>query len=106
MKSKNIIKPLVKKMSSLRFSFAMFTFFVALNCLLSNYTMAQNNVGIGVLVPAPTSLLDLTANDKGLLVPRLTLVQRDAIVLPATGLLIYNTDCNVFNYFNGIVWLL
>ena len=105
MKSKNIIKPLVKKMSSLRFSFAMFTFFVALNCLLSNYTMAQNNVGIGVLVPDSTALLDLTANDKGLLVPRLTLVQRDAIVLPATGLLIYNTDCNVFNYFNGIVWL-
>ncbi|MES2141165.1 MAG: hypothetical protein V4511_15770, partial [Bacteroidota bacterium] len=66
---------------------------------------AQNNVGIGILVPAPSSLLDLTASDKGLLIPRLSVLQRDAIASPATGLLIYNTDCNVFNYYNGATWV-
>ncbi len=65
---------------------------------------SQNNMGIGTLNPHPSSLLDLTALDKGLLIPRMTVVQRNAIASPATGLLIYNTDCNVFNYWNGTTW--
>jgi hypothetical protein len=63
---------------------------------------AQNNMGVGTLTPNPTSLLDLTANDKGLLIPRLTTSQRNAIINPATSLLVYDTDFNCFYYFKPI----
>ena len=45
-------------------------------------------VGIGTTAPDASSLLDLTSNSKGLLVPRMTRSERDAITLPATGLVI------------------
>ncbi|GAA0872032.1 hypothetical protein GCM10009117_11790 [Gangjinia marincola] len=37
-------------------------------------------------------MLDVEATDKGILIPRLTTAQRDAITLPATYLIIFNTD--------------
>jgi len=74
-------------------------------CLNSNKTLAQGNVGIGTNNPDVSALLDLTSTDKGLLAPRLTTIQRVAIISPATGLLVYDTDFNQFWYFNGIVWV-
>lgn len=72
---------------------------------------AQQNVGIGTVNPAPSALLDLTATDKGLLIPRMTSAQKNAIASPATGLLIYQTDSlspaqpNTFYYYNGTIWI-
>lgn len=54
--------------------------------------------------PHPSAGLDVDFNNKGLLVPRLTTVQRDAIVNPATGLIIYNTNTNCLNMYDGSVW--
>lgn len=56
--------------------------------LSSGFVRAQ--VGIGIVIPDPSSLLDLYSTEKGLLIPRMTTVQRDLINNPATGLLIYN----------------
>ncbi len=67
--------------------------------------IAQNNVGIGTTSPDASSLLDLTANDKGFLPPRMTTQERLAIVNPAMGLLVYDSTVNCYFYFNGIVWL-
>jgi hypothetical protein len=39
-----------------------------------------------------SALLDLSSTTKGLLVPRMTAMDRAALVLPATGLLLYQTD--------------
>jgi hypothetical protein len=39
-----------------------------------------------------SALLDLKSTSKGLLPPRMTAAQRTAIVLPATGLVVYQTD--------------
>ncbi|MBK8829387.1 MAG: hypothetical protein IPN60_00745 [Saprospiraceae bacterium] len=50
------------------------------------------NVGIGTTSPNPSALLDLTATDKGLLIPRLTASQRCAINNPANGLMVYDLD--------------
>ncbi|RPI67952.1 MAG: hypothetical protein EHM43_06260, partial [Ignavibacteriae bacterium] len=66
-------------------------------------TMAQSqpytdNVGIGTAVPDPSALLELKANDKGFLITRMSQLERDLITLPATGLMIYNTTRNVFQY--------
>ncbi|MBS3999542.1 MAG: hypothetical protein KGZ71_03570, partial [Desulfobulbaceae bacterium] len=66
---------------------------------------AQENVGIGTTTPEVTALLDLVSTDKGLLVPRLTTVNRDAIGAPATGLMIYNTTNNRFEYYTGATWV-
>jgi len=66
---------------------------------------AQSNVGIGTLTPDPSSVLDLTATDKGLLVPRVTTVQRTAISSPTEGLLVYDTNFGCFYYFKSGVWI-
>ncbi|MBC7412669.1 MAG: hypothetical protein H7331_09485, partial [Bacteroidia bacterium] len=74
---------------------------LALCTALAVNTQAQNNVGIGTTTPNAKAILELQANDKGLLVPRITTVQMNAIVTPPNGLLIYNTTDNCFNYYNN-----
>jgi hypothetical protein len=60
---------------------------------------AQNNVGIGTVTPDPSSVLDLSTNNKGFLTPRLTTAERLAIVNPAHGLLVYDIDFLCFFYY-------
>lgn len=62
------------------------------------------NLGVGTSTPAASSVLDLTSTTKGLLPPRMTEAQRDAIASPATGLVLYNTTTNTMNVYNGSSW--
>lgn len=57
-----------------------------------------DNVGIGTANPDPSALLELNSSTKGFLLTRLSTAQRDAIPLPATGLVIYNTTTNELEY--------
>ncbi len=75
----------------------LFFLFLLLNV---SVVCSQNNVGIGTATPAPSSILDLNANDKGVLVPRLTTAQRLAIVAPANSLLVFDTDVDCFFYYS------
>jgi len=50
------------------------------------------NVGIGTPTPNAKAALEISATDKGLLVPRLTAAQRTAITSPPQGLMVYQTD--------------
>ena len=71
--------------------------------ILSGTVNAQ--VGIGNTDPAPSSILDVTSDNRGLLIPRMTTLQRNAIGLPAaSGLLIYNTTDLDFNYYESSGW--
>ena len=64
-------------------------------------------VGIGTETPESSSVLDISSTSKGLLVPRMTQIQKNAISNPATGLLLYQTDGTVgFYSYNGSNWLL
>ncbi len=67
--------------------------------IMSNTIFAQNqNVGIGTLTPNVSAKLDITANNKGLLIPRdslLSLTDKVTIPTPATSLLIYNTNASL-----------
>lgn len=54
--------------------------------------------------PAASAMLDVKATDKGVLIPRMTAVQRDGITDPATGLTVFVTTENNFYFFNGDSW--
>lgn len=62
------------------------------------------NVGINTTSPHASAIMELESNNRGLLVPRMTSAQRLAIVGPATGLLVFDTDINGFYFFNGTIW--
>lgn len=60
--------------------------------LLFVSVLTHAQTGIGTTAPDASAKLDITSTIKGLLVPRMTSVQRSAITSPATGLLIYQLD--------------
>ncbi len=79
-------------------------FFTFLAVVLFTAT-AYAQVGVGTTTPDTSAALDITSTTKGLLIPRMTETQRDAISSPATGLMIYQTDGTVgFYYYNGSSW--
>lgn len=54
----------------------------------------------------PAAALDIVSTNTGVLLPRLTNAQRNAIVTGdlKNGLLLYNTDSSLFQYYNGSAW--
>lgn len=68
------------------------------------YAQSVPGIGIGTSTPHPSAVLDLSFTDKGVLFPRLTTAQRNAISNPATGLLIYNSEANVLQVYDGSAW--
>jgi hypothetical protein len=79
---------------------------------------SQNNVGIGTIAPNATSLLELQAVDKGLLIPRVALTATNSNAPIGAGiansLLVFNTTTagvapnNVtpgYYYWNGVNWV-
>jgi hypothetical protein len=68
-------------------------------CTLSK---AQDNVGIGTNTPDVTAILEMVSSGKGLLIPRMTAVQRLAIVSPANALLVYDTDSMCFFFYRSL----
>jgi uncharacterized protein (TIGR02145 family) len=63
-----------------------------------------SQVGIGTTNPNASSGLDVDYTDKGLLPPRMTTVQRNAISNPADGLIIFNITTGSLNYFHSNAW--
>jgi len=68
---------------------ALFTILATL--LLTICTFSQ--VGIGTVIPDASAALDIVSTTSGLLPPRMTAAQRDAITTPSQGLIIFCTDC-------------
>ncbi len=52
-------------------------------------------------LPNGSALLDLSSTTRGLLIPRMTTVQMNAIATPDTSLMIFNTDNNCIYYYTG-----
>ena len=67
----------------------IFTFLAAV--LLTATTYAQ--IGINNENPDASAALDITSTTGGLLVPRMTAAERDAITTPSQGLIIFCSDC-------------
>jgi len=71
--------------------------------LISFSSFAQ--VGIGTTTPDSSSMLDIKSTSAGILIPRMKADERDSIVNPATGLLVYVTNNNSFYYYDGTQWV-
>lgn len=72
----------------------LFTFLVG---IISFAGIAQN-VGIGNSNPHPSAALDITDTSRGILIPRMTMTQRNSIQNPADGLMVYQTD-SIYGYY-------
>ncbi len=73
--------------------------------ILSFHESKAQGVGINNPTPDPSAILDIKSTSMGLLPPRMTTLERNAIPSPAVGLIIYNLDDNCINYYNGSTWL-
>lgn len=80
----------------------LFTIFLVLICA---HAFAQG-VSINETGAAPheSAILDVSSSNKGFLPPRMTTAQRDAIVNPAIGLFIFNTENNCMELFTNMGW--
>lgn len=63
------------------------------------------NIGIQQSNPQAQAILDIFATDKGVLLPRMTTAQRNAIAAPPLGLIVYNIEDSVAQHYNGSCWL-
>ncbi len=66
---------------------------------------SQQNVGIGTASPDPSALLEIKSATKGMLPPRMTFSQVQAIANPAEGLLAYDSTTHVLRMYNGSEWV-
>lgn len=59
-----------------------------------------NNTGA---TPDASSMLDIVSTTKGLLIPRMSTAQKNAITSPANGLLVFDTDIKSFYYYDSSI---
>ena len=73
----------------------------------SSNTIHAQSMGISSspITADASSILEMRTTTKGMLIPRMTTTDRNTISLPATGLIIYNTLTNQFNYYDGTSWV-
>jgi hypothetical protein len=54
--------------------------------------------------PVASAQFQVDSTTKGLLPPRMTTAQKNAIATPAAGLMVYDTDTNKLCCYNGTIW--
>lgn len=76
--------------------------------LISATIQVARSQGVGIngngSAPHPSAILDVQDTTKGLLIPRLSETQRNAIANPANGLIILNTTTGCLNLWDGSNW--
>ena len=80
----------------------LFYFLIVFSSVSFSQNVAINATGAA---PVASAMLDITSTTSGLLIPRMSSVQRVAIASPATGLKVYDTTTNTFWWFNGVIWV-
>ena len=69
----------------------------------SALSISTTKVGVGT--STPSAPLDVTSTSGGVVFPRLTTTQRDAISSPTNGETIYNTTTTQVESYNGTAWV-
>lgn len=60
--------------------------------------------GVGINTTTPEAVLDVVSDESGILIPRLTSTERDAIAMPVNSMLIFNSTTETFQYYFDAVW--
>ncbi len=81
-------------------------FTIAIAVIATTNLTAQTGVSINTTGVAadPSAMLDVSSTDAGILIPRMTKTQRNAILAPAEGLLIYQTDDTIGFWYYSNKW--
>ena len=73
--------------------------------ILDNATISYLNSGsFGIGTTTPSAKLDIVSTTNGVLLPRMTTTQVNAIPSPGNGLIVYNTTLNTMCFYNGTEW--
>ncbi len=64
----------------------------------------EGNVLIGTVNAEKSAILQINDTSRGLLIPRLSTNQKNAISSPANGLLVYDTDLQAFSFYDNGTW--
>ena len=64
----------------------------------------SQNLGIGTSTPNSSAKVEISSTNKGFLPPRMSFAQRNAIPNPATGLVIWCSDCGEMQVYDGYLW--
>jgi len=72
----------------------------------TNRLTIDNNGGVGInqATPNANALLDIVSTTKGVLFPRMTTTQKNAIASPAEGLIVYDITLHKLTVYTGSVW--
>ncbi len=76
-----------------------------ISTVLTSPLFAQVGINTDGSSPNPSAMLDIKSDTAGLLIPRMTAVQRDAINNPAQGLLVFVSDDSTFYFYKKTKWL-
>jgi len=77
----------------------------AQNDFIGNSGLFEGQLTVGSDSIHSSAQLEISSTNRGMLIPRLTTIQRDAIIAPATSLLIFNLTTNAYEFFNGTIWI-
>ncbi len=81
------------------------TIFIVAVASAQNTFPSSGSAGVGTITPDASSALEIKSTSQGILIPRMKKTQRDAIVSPVEGLMIYQTTASPgFYYFDGTAW--
>lgn len=83
------------------------TIAVLVTACMGVFSMSYAQVAINADGSSPdgSAILDISSTGMGVLFPRMTAAERDAISNPATGLMVYNTDDNIIYIYDGTLWI-
>ena len=94
------------KSDHMKFILKLIILFTIINPLFGQHINSELPYSINQDGSAPelTAILDLKSSSKGVLIPRMSSIEKNAINSPALGLLLFDTTLNFFQYWDGVSW--
>lgn len=71
---------------------------------ITSKTQLQTDITASTFTAPQKTILGNIVDSYEDIFPQITTVQRDAIAAPTNGLIIYNTDNDRYEYWNGVAW--
>jgi len=93
--------PINKNNTTMKSNVKLLPVLIIMIAMVKSVTAQNIAINSSGSLPDTSAMLDVSSTVKGFLAPRMTTTQRNNIVLPATGLLIYNTSTSSFNVNTG-----